>query len=60
MSPTRATSSWTARCPATPTCRPSTSQLKQLPGVVEHGLFIGLAERALLGRPDGSVEVLER
>ena len=36
------------------------SQLKHLPGVVEHGLFIGLAERALLGRPDGSVEVLER
>jgi ribose 5-phosphate isomerase A len=35
-------------------------ELKQLPGVVEHGLFIGLAERALLGRPDGSVEVLER
>jgi ribose 5-phosphate isomerase A len=35
-------------------------ELKQLPGVVEHGLFIGLAERALLGRPDGSVEVVER
>jgi ribose 5-phosphate isomerase A len=34
--------------------------LKQVPGVVEHGLFIGLAERALLGRPDGEVEVLER
>jgi ribose 5-phosphate isomerase A len=34
-------------------------ELKQLPGVVEHGLFIGLAERALLGRPDGSVEVVE-
>jgi ribose 5-phosphate isomerase A len=34
--------------------------VKQVPGVVEHGLFIGLAERALLGRPDGSVEVLER
>ncbi len=34
--------------------------LNQLPGVVEHGLFIGRAERALLGRPDGSVEVLER
>jgi ribose 5-phosphate isomerase A len=33
--------------------------LKLMPGVVEHGLFIGLAERALLGRPDGSVEVLE-
>ena len=34
--------------------------LKQVPGVVEHGLFIGLADRALLGRPDGEVEVLER
>ena len=34
--------------------------VKQVPGVVEHGLFIGLAERALLGRPDGSVELLER
>jgi ribose 5-phosphate isomerase A len=32
--------------------------VKQVPGVVEHGLFIGMAERALLGRPDGSVEVL--
>jgi ribose 5-phosphate isomerase A len=30
--------------------------LKQLPGVVEHGLFIGMAERALLGRPDGGVD----
>jgi ribose 5-phosphate isomerase A len=35
-------------------------ELKQIPGVVEHGLFIGMAERALLGRPDGGVEVLER
>lgn len=34
--------------------------LTQVPGVVEHGLFIGLAERAVLGLPDGSVEVLER
>jgi len=33
--------------------------IKQVPGVVEHGLFIGIAERALLGRDDGSVEVLE-
>jgi ribose 5-phosphate isomerase A len=33
-------------------------ELKQLPGVVEHGLFIGMAERALLGRPDGQVEEL--
>jgi ribose 5-phosphate isomerase A len=36
------------------------AEVKQTPGVVEHGLFIGMAERALLGRPDGSVEVLER
>jgi ribose 5-phosphate isomerase A len=34
--------------------------MRELPGVVEHGLFIGLAERALLGRSDGEVEVLER
>lgn len=34
--------------------------LKQVPGVVEHGLFIDMAERALLGRPDGEVAVLER
>jgi ribose 5-phosphate isomerase A len=34
--------------------------IKQIPGVVEHGLFIGAAERALLGRPDGSVELRER
>jgi ribose 5-phosphate isomerase A len=33
--------------------------VKALPGVVEHGLFIGMATQALLGRPDGSVEVLE-
>ena len=34
-------------------------RLKLVPGVVEHGLFIGMAERALLGAPDGSVEVLQ-
>jgi ribose 5-phosphate isomerase A len=34
--------------------------VKLQPGVVEHGLFIGMAERALLGRPDGGVDVLER
>ena len=33
--------------------------IKRVPGVVEHGLFIGMAERALLGNPDGSVEVVE-
>ena len=32
--------------------------VKQVPGVVEHGLFIGMASQALLGNPDGSVEAL--
>jgi len=30
-------------------------EVKIVPGVVEHGLFIGMAERALLGEPDGGV-----
>ncbi len=34
--------------------------LKRVTGVVEHGLFLGMADRALLGRPEGGVEVLER
>jgi ribose 5-phosphate isomerase A len=34
-------------------------ELERVPGVVEHGLFIGMAERALLGRPDGGVDVLD-
>lgn len=34
-------------------------ELEHVPGVMEHGLFIGMAERALLGRPDGGVDVLE-
>jgi ribose 5-phosphate isomerase A len=35
------------------------SALKRVTGVVEHGLFLGMAHRALLGRPEGGVEVLE-
>ena len=34
------------------------AELRSVPGVVEHGLFIGMAERALLGTPDGGLEVL--
>jgi ribose 5-phosphate isomerase A len=30
-----------------------------IPGVVETGLFIGMAERAILGQPDGTVRVVE-
>jgi ribose 5-phosphate isomerase A len=33
--------------------------LKATVGVVEHGLFIGLASEALLGTPDGDIEVLK-
>jgi ribose 5-phosphate isomerase A len=32
--------------------------LVAVPGVVEHGLFIGMAERAILGRADGTVTEL--
>jgi len=34
------------------------AQVNLIPGVVEHGLFIDMAERVLLGRPDGGVDVL--
>jgi ribose 5-phosphate isomerase A len=34
--------------------------LRALPGVVEHGLFLDMADVALLGHDDGSVERLER
>jgi ribose 5-phosphate isomerase A len=33
-------------------------ELNALPGVVEHGLFVGMVDRALLGTPEGGVEVL--
>jgi ribose 5-phosphate isomerase A len=33
--------------------------LDHVPGVVEHGLFFNIAERALIGRPDGGVDVME-
>jgi ribose 5-phosphate isomerase A len=32
--------------------------LNAVPGVVEHGLFISMAERVLVGRPDGGVDDL--
>lgn len=36
------------------------ARLKGTVGVVEHGLFLGLADEALLGRPDGTVDVRAR
>jgi ribose 5-phosphate isomerase A len=35
------------------------AELSMTPGVVEHGLFIGMAETAYLGTPQGDVEILE-
>lgn len=34
--------------------------LRQIPGVVETGLFLGMADMALLGREDGTVRRIER
>ena len=31
--------------------------LSQVPGVVEHGLFVDIAGTAILGLPDGGVEL---
>lgn len=34
--------------------------LSAIPGVVEHGLFLGMCDLAIIGRPDGSVVRLDR
>jgi ribose 5-phosphate isomerase A len=36
------------------------SALEQVPGVVEHGLFLGVVDEALLGRQDGASEAVSR
>jgi len=33
--------------------------IQSIPGVVEHGLFIGIAEMAIVGKKDGSIEIIE-
>ncbi|HEX2070594.1 MAG TPA: ribose-5-phosphate isomerase RpiA [Thermoleophilaceae bacterium] len=47
-------------CPLPRSCDPDdlATALRRVPGVLEHGLFIGMAEQALLGAPDGTVERL--
>ncbi|MEE8111416.1 MAG: ribose-5-phosphate isomerase RpiA [Acidobacteriota bacterium] len=35
-------------------------EIARIPGVMESGLFIGLAQRLLIGDPDGKVEIRER
>jgi ribose 5-phosphate isomerase A len=47
-----------AACGAIPDPAALAGALKRLTGVVEHGLFLGLAERALIGTDDGVVTYL--
>ncbi|MGF7045547.1 ribose 5-phosphate isomerase A [Paenibacillus sp. DS2015] len=35
-------------------------QISGIPGIVDHGLFIGLADVAVIGHSDGSVAIVER
>jgi ribose 5-phosphate isomerase A len=46
------------RLPASGDMDQLATRLKAVVGVVEHGLFIGLATEVLLGQPDGGLEVL--
>jgi ribose 5-phosphate isomerase len=34
--------------------------MREIPGIVDTGLFLGTAERVLVGYPDGRVDVLMR
>lgn len=34
--------------------------LSAIPGVVEHGLFLGMCHVAIIGKPDGTVVRLDR
>ncbi|WP_379133598.1 ribose-5-phosphate isomerase RpiA [Paenibacillus sp. sgz500958] len=34
-------------------------ELQEIPGVVEHGLFIGIADLAIIGKSDGTIEIVE-
>jgi ribose 5-phosphate isomerase A len=33
------------------------AKLRALPGVVEHGLFVGMAEMALIGKEEGVIQI---
>lgn len=46
------------RLPAEGSLEELAAALKATVGVVEHGLFLGMADEVLLGRPDGGVEAL--
>jgi ribose 5-phosphate isomerase A len=53
---------WILDCDPSPISDPPAlaTALKGLVGVVEHGLFIGIADRAMVVDPDGTVRVLTR
>lgn len=53
---------WIFDCDPSPIADPPAlaATLKGLVGVVEHGLFVGIADRALVVDPDGSVRTLHR
>jgi ribose 5-phosphate isomerase A len=44
--------------PDRPAARALEATLRAIPGVVDTGLFLGTAERVLVGFPDGRVDVL--
>ena len=56
---TAGTGYWTPRWAGSPSPRRWPSGLSAIPGVVEHGLFIGIAQAAILAGPAG-VRVVER
>ncbi|MNV77035.1 Ribose-5-phosphate isomerase A [compost metagenome] len=33
--------------------------IQNIPGVVDHGLFIGIAAMAIVGKLDGTIEIIE-
>jgi ribose 5-phosphate isomerase A len=47
-----------AHCGAIPDPEALADRLNAVPGIVEHGLFIGLAGRIILGAPDGTTRLL--
>ena len=49
-------------CDTGPITDPHTlaTQIKLTPGVVDHGLFLNVAHRALIAEPDGTIRELTR
>ena len=60
--PIAATISWTAGPPLTllPTCPALSGAIKGLTGVVEHGLFVGMAAQVIVATATGAARVVSR